>query len=66
MAGCVMSGSYHFQAIPVFNRGFYFYLQMIGVANTVARIASGYLADLPCVDALVLNNIALVLGTTFS
>ena len=35
---------------------------MIGVANTIARIGAGFLADLPCVDPLVLNVGALFLG----
>lgn len=34
----------------------------IGIANTVGRIASGFLADLKNVDALVINNVALVIS----
>ena len=35
---------------------------MIGVANTFARIGAGFLADLPCIDPLVLNIGALCIG----
>ncbi|XP_013138060.1 PREDICTED: monocarboxylate transporter 4 [Papilio polytes] len=40
-----------------------FLLSIIGITNTVGRIACGAVADLPRVDALLLNNICLVIAT---
>ena len=37
-------------------------ISQIGIANTVARVACGFVSDLPWVDALLLNNCALVLA----
>jgi hypothetical protein len=36
--------------------------KVMGIANTVGRIGSGIIADLPCVDALWMNNVALMTG----
>ncbi|XP_031332551.1 monocarboxylate transporter 7 isoform X3 [Photinus pyralis] len=40
-----------------------FLLSIIGITNTVGRIACGYFADFPQVNALVVNNICLVIAT---
>ncbi|CAG4975300.1 unnamed protein product [Parnassius apollo] len=40
-----------------------FLLSIIGITNTFGRIACGAVADLPRVDALLLNNICLVIAT---
>ncbi|XP_061169913.1 monocarboxylate transporter 14-like [Saccostrea echinata] len=39
-----------------------FLLSVIGITNTVGRILSGVLADLTKVDALIINNVALVIS----
>ena len=39
-----------------------FLLSVIGIANTFGRIASGFLADLKNMDALVINNVALFIS----
>ncbi|KAK7869034.1 hypothetical protein R5R35_002982 [Gryllus longicercus] len=38
-------------------------LSAIGITNTVGRVACGFVADLPKVDSLLLNNICLVVST---
>lgn len=40
-----------------------FLLSVIGITNTFGRIACGYFADFPQVDALFVNNICLVVST---
>ncbi|GLV31457.1 uncharacterized protein CBL_07219 [Carabus blaptoides fortunei] len=40
-----------------------FLLSIIGITNTVGRVACGYFADFPWVDSLLLNNICLVIST---
>ncbi|KAK9751246.1 Major Facilitator Superfamily [Popillia japonica] len=40
-----------------------FLLSIIGITNTVGRIACGYFADFPSVNALFVNNICLVIST---
>ena len=37
-------------------------ISIIGIANTVARVICGFISDMPSVDALLLNNLALVLA----
>jgi len=39
-----------------------FLISIVGICNTVGRIISGFLTDLPCVDALVVTTIALGVG----
>lgn len=41
-------------------------ISMIGIANTVARLAVGFISDRPWADCLLINNIALIVagGTT--
>ena len=38
-------------------------LSIIGITNTVGRVVCGYVADFPKVDALLMNNICLVVST---
>ncbi|XP_044740488.1 uncharacterized protein LOC123301696 isoform X2 [Chrysoperla carnea] len=40
-----------------------FLISIIGITNTVGRIACGYFADFPWVNSLLLNNICLVIST---
>lgn len=40
-----------------------FLLSIIGITNTFGRIASGWVADFPWMDSLLLNNICLVVAT---
>lgn len=40
-----------------------FLISIIGITNTFGRIACGYFADFPQVDALLVNNICLVIST---
>ncbi|XP_026474103.1 monocarboxylate transporter 14 isoform X3 [Ctenocephalides felis] len=40
-----------------------FLLSIIGITNTVGRVACGYVADFPWVNSLLLNNICLVIST---
>ncbi|XP_052740866.1 monocarboxylate transporter 13 isoform X1 [Bicyclus anynana] len=40
-----------------------FLLSIIGITNTVGRIACGWVADFPWMDSLLLNNICLVIAT---
>ncbi|XP_053693164.1 monocarboxylate transporter 2 isoform X2 [Sabethes cyaneus] len=40
-----------------------FLISIIGITNTVGRIVCGYVADFPKVDALLMNNICLVIST---
>jgi len=39
-----------------------FLISVVGICNTLGRILSGLLTDLPCVDPLVVTTIALALG----
>lgn len=39
-----------------------FLLSVVGITNTIGRVASGFLADLRFVDSLVINNVALVVS----
>src|SRR5437016_3061226 len=41
-------------------------LSIIGITNTVGRIVCGWLSDRPWVNALFINNIALVIGGGFT
>lgn len=40
-----------------------FLLSIIGITNTIGRVACGYFADFPWVNALFVNNICLVIST---
>ncbi|KAJ8969486.1 hypothetical protein NQ317_011492 [Molorchus minor] len=40
-----------------------FLLSLIGIINVIGRIACGYLADFPQINALLINNICLVIAT---
>ncbi|XP_022903773.1 monocarboxylate transporter 14 [Onthophagus taurus] len=40
-----------------------FLISIIGITNTIGRIACGYFADFPQVNALFVNNICLVIST---
>ncbi|XP_060523982.1 monocarboxylate transporter 3 isoform X2 [Cylas formicarius] len=40
-----------------------FLLSIIGITNTIGRVACGYFADFPQVNALLVNNICLVIST---
>ncbi|XP_033324372.1 monocarboxylate transporter 9 isoform X2 [Megalopta genalis] len=40
-----------------------FLLSIIGITNTVGRVACGFIADFPQVDSLLLNNICLIIST---
>jgi predicted MFS family arabinose efflux permease len=40
-----------------------FLLSIIGITNTIGRVVCGYVADFPWVDALLLNNVCLVVST---
>lgn len=44
---------------PVPQKTLTFLISLIGAANTIGRIVSGWIADRPSVSALVLNNGAL-------
>jgi len=37
-------------------------LVVIGVGNTISRIATGFIADLPCVDSVLIYNVAAILA----
>ena len=39
-----------------------FLISIIGLSNTIARVVTGALADLPCINALVVTTVALGLG----
>lgn len=39
-----------------------FLISIIGITNTVGRVAVGFLSDQPWADCLVINNIALIIG----
>jgi len=39
-----------------------FLLSIVGICNTIGRIVSGFITDLPCVNALVVTTIALGAG----
>ncbi|XP_067677004.1 monocarboxylate transporter 14-like [Haliotis asinina] len=39
-----------------------FLVSVIGITNTVGRILAGWLADLPKVDALLVNNVSMVIA----
>jgi hypothetical protein len=38
-------------------------LSIIGITNTIGRVVCGYVADFPKVNALLMNNICLVVST---
>jgi predicted MFS family arabinose efflux permease len=38
-------------------------LSIIGITNTIGRVVVGYVADFPQVNALLMNNICLVVST---
>lgn len=40
-----------------------FLLSIIGITNTVGRVACGFVADFPWVDSLFLNNVCLLIST---
>ncbi|XP_063622054.1 monocarboxylate transporter 12 isoform X7 [Cydia splendana] len=40
-----------------------FLLSIIGITNTIGRIACGWVADFPWMDSLLLNNVCLVIAT---
>ncbi|XP_045468018.1 monocarboxylate transporter 3 isoform X2 [Harmonia axyridis] len=40
-----------------------FLISIIGITNTIGRVACGYFADFPQVDALFVNNICLIIST---
>ncbi|KAJ8674039.1 hypothetical protein QAD02_005301 [Eretmocerus hayati] len=40
-----------------------FLISVIGITNTIGRVACGYVADFPQVDSLLLNNICLAVAT---
>ncbi|XP_018576654.1 monocarboxylate transporter 14 isoform X2 [Anoplophora glabripennis] len=40
-----------------------FLLSIIGITNTIGRVACGYFADFPQVNALLVNNICLLIST---
>ncbi|XP_015610387.1 monocarboxylate transporter 3 isoform X3 [Cephus cinctus] len=40
-----------------------FLLSIIGITNTVGRVACGYVADFPQVNSLLLNNVCLIVST---
>ncbi len=39
-----------------------FPLQIIGIANTVGRLITGYICDKPWADSLLIHNLALVVS----
>ena len=39
-----------------------FLVSIIGIANTVGRVATGWISDRPWADCLLINNVALLLG----
>ena len=39
-----------------------FLISIIGIANTLGRVAAGWLSDLPCVNPLVVTNVAIFLS----
>ncbi|XP_041373533.1 monocarboxylate transporter 12-like [Gigantopelta aegis] len=39
-----------------------FLISVIGISNTVGRVAVGVLSDLPWIDCLLVNNLALIIG----
>lgn len=41
-------------------------LSAIGITNTVGRVICGWLTDRPEISALVINNIALIIGGIFT
>ncbi|XP_028172095.1 monocarboxylate transporter 12-like [Ostrinia furnacalis] len=43
-----------------------FLLSIIGITNTIGRIACGWVADFPWMDSLLLNNLCLVIATVTS
>lgn len=40
-----------------------FLLSIIGITNTIGRVACGWVADFPSVNSMLLNNISLVIST---
>ena len=41
----------------------YEYIYIIGITNTIGRVTSGMIANLKNVDALVVNNVALIIAS---
>ncbi len=39
-----------------------FLISIIGIANTFARVAAGWVSDQPWADCLIINNCALLIG----
>lgn len=39
-----------------------FLISIIGIANTVSRVACGWVSDQPWADSLLINNVALIIG----
>lgn len=39
-----------------------FLISMIGITNTVGRVAIGWLSDIPCVSPLVVNLVSLLIS----
>jgi MFS family permease len=37
-------------------------LVVIGIVNTISRIATGFVSDLPCVDSVMLYNVAAIVA----
>lgn len=62
------SGNFVYLILIVFLQGIdrssaSFLLSIIGITNTIGRVACGYFADFPWVNALFVNNICLVIST---
>ena len=43
-----------------------FLLSIIGIANTLARVVTGWVSDRPWADRLLINNLALIVGGIFT
>ena len=39
-----------------------FLISMVGITNTIGRVASGWFTDIPCISPLVVTIIATLLG----
>lgn len=50
-----------FQNIPAKSAAFL--ISIIGITNTIGRVICGYIADLPWVDSLFLNNVCLLVSS---
>ena len=70
LTGCYLAGFYvpftylppHAAAMGLSKNQGAGLISIIGIANTVARVVCGFISDLPSVDALLLNNLALVIA----